>query len=141
VLAVSSFYRTDPVGFTAQRPFWNVAAAIRWTRPPAALLSALQKVERRVGRTKTFRNGPREIDVDILDFAGKRRARPDPVLPHPRMAARRFVLAPLAEIAPLWRHPIRGLSARELLAGLPEKPRATRLSSRPRGYSSRLPGS
>ena len=140
MLAVSSFYRTEPVGFTAQRPFWNAAAAIRWTGSPAALLAALQDVERRVGRTKTFRNGPREIDVDILDFSGKRRARPDPILPHPRLAERRFALAPLAEIAPLWRHPTRGLSARELLSELPEKPRATRLSSRPRGYSARLPG-
>jgi 2-amino-4-hydroxy-6-hydroxymethyldihydropteridine diphosphokinase len=141
VLAVSSFYRTDPVGFTAQRTFWNAVAAIRWTGSPAALLSALKEVERRVGRTRTFRNGPREIDVDILDLSGKRRARPDPILPHPRLAGRRFVLAPLAEIAPGWRHPIRRLSARELLAELPEVPRATRLSSRPRGYSARLPGS
>jgi 2-amino-4-hydroxy-6-hydroxymethyldihydropteridine diphosphokinase len=106
VLAVSSFYRTDPVGFTAQRTFWNAVAAIRWTGSPAALLSALKEVERRVGRTRTFRNGPREIDVDILDLSGKRRARPDPILPHPRLAGRRFVLAPLAEIAPGWRHPI-----------------------------------
>ena len=141
VLAVSSFYRTDPVGFTAQRPFWNAVAAIRWASSAAALLSALQGVERRVGRTKTFRNGPREIDIDILDLSGRRRARPDPILPHPRMAGRRFVLAPLAQIAPRWRHPILGVSATELLAELPERPRATRLSSRPRGYSARLPGS
>ncbi|MFY9551495.1 MAG: 2-amino-4-hydroxy-6-hydroxymethyldihydropteridine diphosphokinase, partial [Thermoanaerobaculia bacterium] len=99
VLAVSSFYRTDPVGFEAQPPFWNVVAAVRWSGSPAALLSAVKGVERRVGRTPSFRNGPREIDVDILDLGGVRRARPDPVLPHPRLSERRFALAPLAEIA------------------------------------------
>jgi 2-amino-4-hydroxy-6-hydroxymethyldihydropteridine diphosphokinase len=141
VLAVSSFYRTDPVGFEAQPPFWNAVAAVRWSGSPAALLSAVKGVERRVGRTPSFRNGPREIDVDILDLAGVRRARPDPVLPHPRLSERRFALAPLAEIAPRWRHPVTRRLARDLLAALPERPRATRLSSRPRGYAARLPGS
>jgi 2-amino-4-hydroxy-6-hydroxymethyldihydropteridine diphosphokinase len=141
VLAVSHFYRTDPVGFQAQRPFWNAVAAIAWNGSPAALLSAVKRVERRVGRTPSFRNGPREIDVDILDLSGTRRARPDPVLPHPRLSERRFALAPLAEIAPGWRHPVDRRLAREILAELPERPRATRLSSRPRGFGARLPGS
>jgi 2-amino-4-hydroxy-6-hydroxymethyldihydropteridine diphosphokinase len=76
---------------------------------------------------RTFRNGPRSIDVDLLDLGGVVRRSSDPVLPHPRMARRRFVLAPLAEIAPAWRHPVRGLSARRLLAALPARPRARRI--------------
>lgn len=138
---MSSFYRTDPVGYAAQPPFWNAVAAVAWTRSPAALLRELQRIEKAVGRTPSFANGPREIDLDILDLGGARRARPDPVLPHPRMETRRFVLAPLAEIAPLWRHPISGRTVRELLRALPERPGATRLSSRPRGFAARRPGS
>jgi 2-amino-4-hydroxy-6-hydroxymethyldihydropteridine diphosphokinase len=65
--------------------------------------------------------------VDLLDVGGVVRRRPDPILPHPRMAGRRFVLAPLAEIAPGWRHPVLGRSARQLLASLPPRPRARRV--------------
>lgn len=138
---MSSFYRTDPVGYAAQPRFWNAVAAVAWEGSPGALLRELQRIEKTVGRTPSFRNGPREIDLDLLDLGGARRTRPDPILPHPRMETRRFVLAPLAEIAPLWRHPVSGRTARELLRALPERPRATRLSSRPRGFAARRPGS
>jgi 2-amino-4-hydroxy-6-hydroxymethyldihydropteridine diphosphokinase len=140
ILAVSSFYRTDPVGHADQPFFWNAVAAVRWRGSAARLLALAQDVERRVGRTASFRNGPREIDVDVLDLGGRRRASPDPVLPHPRLSARRFVLAPLSEIAPEWRHPVSGKSAAKLLARLPARPGATRLSSRPRGSSAPAPG-
>jgi 2-amino-4-hydroxy-6-hydroxymethyldihydropteridine diphosphokinase len=133
VLATSSFYRTDPVGYAKQPPFWNLVAAIAWKGTPESLLALVQRVERSVGRTPSFRNGPREIDVDILDIEGLRRTRTDPILPHPRLAERRFVLAPLAELVPGWRHPATGASAAELLRGLPRRPGARRLSSRPRG--------
>jgi 2-amino-4-hydroxy-6-hydroxymethyldihydropteridine diphosphokinase len=120
-------------------------AAIRWTGTAGRLLRTTQAIERRVGRTKSFRNGPREIDIDILDLAGRRRRAGDPILPHPRLSGRRFVLAPLAELAPQWRHPETGLTARELLRDLPARPRARRLaraiSSSPRGWISRRPGS
>jgi len=141
VLGVSSFYRTDPVGFAAQPHFWNLVAKVRWTGSAAALLRLTQGIERAVGRTATFRNGPREIDVDILDLGREVRLRRDPILPHPRMTQRRFVLAPLSEIAPGWRHPVARATAQDLLAALPERPRATRLSSRPRGSAAPPPGS
>lgn len=139
ILAVSSFYRTDPVGHADQPFFWNAVAAVRWRGSAGKLLALAQDVERRVGRTASFRNGPREIDVDVLDLGGRRSAL-DPVLPHPRLSERRFVLAPLSEIAPEWRHPVSGRSAGELLARLPARPGATRLSSRPRGFAGPAPG-
>jgi len=141
ILGVSAFYRTEPVGFLAQPPFWNAVAAILWNGSPAQLLHQTQRIEKAVGRTPSFRNGPREIDIDILDLEGRRRRAPDPVLPHPRLAKRRFVLAPLAELAPDWKHPDTGSTAAELLRLLPDRPRATRLSSKPRGSASRRPGS
>jgi 2-amino-4-hydroxy-6-hydroxymethyldihydropteridine diphosphokinase len=119
-------------------------AAIRWRGSAASLLSATQAIEQALGRTESFRNGPREIDIDILDVNGARRAASDPILPHPRMRGRRFVLAPLAELAPDWRDPETGATARELLRALPSRPGARRLpspSSRPRGWPARRPGS
>ncbi len=139
ILSVSSFYRTDPVGHADQPFFWNAVVAVRWRGSAGKLLALAQDVERRVGRTASFRNGPREIDVDVLDLGG-RRSPLGPVLPHPRLSERRFVLAPLSEIAPEWRHPVSGRNAEELLARLPARPGATRLSSRPRGFAGRVPG-
>jgi 2-amino-4-hydroxy-6-hydroxymethyldihydropteridine diphosphokinase len=98
-------------------------------------------VERTVGRQPTFVNGPREIDIDILDFDGRVEAGPDLVLPHPKLASRRFALAPLAEIAPRWRHPVWRLTARELLDRLPPKPAARRLNVRSDIRPSRPTGS
>lgn len=141
VRAVSSLYRTEPVGFAAQPDFYNAVAALEWAGSARALLRATQAIEKRVGRTPGPRNGPREIDVDILDLGGLTRRRSDPVLPHPRMRGRRFVLEPLAEIAPEWRHPVGGETAEELLRALPKGPRVRRVSSRPRGSSARRPGS
>src|SRR5262245_24340021 len=141
VLGVSSVYRTEPVGYRRQRPFYNAVAAIRWRGSAPGLLRATQAIERELGRTKTFRNGPREIDIDILDVNGRRRGEKDPILPHPRLRGRRFVLAPLAEIAPDWKDPVTGETARELLHALPARPGARRLSSSSRGWSARRPGS
>ena len=130
LLGLSSIYRTDPVGYRRQRPFYNAVAAIRWKGSPARLLRATQAIERALGRTRSFRNGPREIDIDILDVNGLRRTAADPILPHPRMRRRRFVLAPLAELAPDWTDPETGATARELLRALPTRPRAKRLPAR-----------
>jgi 2-amino-4-hydroxy-6-hydroxymethyldihydropteridine diphosphokinase len=103
---------------------------IEWRGTPIALLRAVRRVERRVGRTPSFRNGPREIDVDILDLGGRRRDGSDPLLPHPRIGERRFALAPLAEVSPGWRDPRSGKSVAELLAALPKSPRVRRLPDR-----------
>jgi 2-amino-4-hydroxy-6-hydroxymethyldihydropteridine diphosphokinase len=85
---------------------------------PVALLAALQAIEARFGRVRPFPNAPRTLDLDLLDLGGAVRAAPDPVLPHPRMAGRAFVLAPLCDIAPAWVHPVLGRTAAALLAGL-----------------------
>jgi 2-amino-4-hydroxy-6-hydroxymethyldihydropteridine diphosphokinase len=124
---VSSFYLSEPVGYADQPAFFNAVARIRWTGTPRELLSEVKGIERRLGRAPTFRNGPRVIDIDLLDVGGAVRRGPDPVLPHPRLAGRRFVLAPLAEIAPRWKHPVTGTTARRMLAALPERPRARKL--------------
>ena len=110
---------------------------IEWRGTAGELLRAVRRVERRVGRTRTFPDGPREIDVDILDLDGRLQERRDPLLPHPRMGERRFALAPLAEVNPAWRDPRSGRTVAEMLKALPETPRVRRLpSSRSR---SRLP--
>jgi 2-amino-4-hydroxy-6-hydroxymethyldihydropteridine diphosphokinase len=124
---VSSFYTTEPVGYRAQRRFWNAVAEIRWHGSPRALLRAIKEIERRRGRIPTFPGGPRRIDLDILDLGGLVADGPAPILPHPRLAERRFVLAPLAEIAPTWRHPVQHRTAARLLAGLPKKPEVRRI--------------
>src|SRR5262249_49744434 len=132
IVRVSSLYSTDPVGYARQPRLWNLVARIRWAGTPGRLLQALKRVERAGSREPTTRNGPRVIDCDLLDFAGRisraRRLR----LPHPRMARRRFVLVPLAEIAPGWRHPTLGQSARALEAVLPRSPGVRRIGPAPR---------
>lgn len=127
---VSSFYRTEPVGFRDQPDFWNAVVEIAWTGTPAALLRAVGEVERRVGRTPTFVNGPREVDVDILDVGGRRRTGSDPILPHPRLGARRFALVPLSEVRPDWVDPVSGMGIAELLSRLPRSPQVRRVAKR-----------
>lgn len=127
---MSSFHRTEPVGFSDQPDFWNAAVEIAWPGSPAGLLRAVRQVERRVGRTRTFVNGPREIDVDILDLGGRIRSGADPILPHPRLLERRFALVPLAEIRPDWVDPVSGMGIGELLARLPRSPRVKRIANK-----------
>jgi 2-amino-4-hydroxy-6-hydroxymethyldihydropteridine diphosphokinase len=101
VVAVSSFRETEPVGYLDQPAFLNAAAALETEREPRALLERLLAVERELGRTRDGpRFGPRTIDLDLLLYEDRVIDEPGLVVPHPRMAERRFVLEPLAELDP-----------------------------------------
>jgi 2-amino-4-hydroxy-6-hydroxymethyldihydropteridine diphosphokinase len=121
--AVSSIYETEPVGGPAQGPYLNLVAAGETSLAPEALMRAALEAEAEAGRVRTVRNAPRTLDVDIL-FHGDLLLRTDALtLPHPRLHERRFVLAPLAELAPSLRHPALGQTVAELLAACPDHSR------------------
>jgi 2-amino-4-hydroxy-6-hydroxymethyldihydropteridine diphosphokinase len=100
VVAVSALYATAPVGLADQPEFLNAAAEISTSLPPEELLAACLRIESELGRVRTVRWGPRTIDLDLLFYGDLRRTDDGLTLPHPRMAERAFVLAPLAELAP-----------------------------------------
>ncbi|MGC9530134.1 MAG: 2-amino-4-hydroxy-6-hydroxymethyldihydropteridine diphosphokinase [Candidatus Bipolaricaulaceae bacterium] len=124
---VSSLYRTEPWGRTDQPWFTNMVVEIRTELSPQALLDLCKQVERELGRQRGDRWGPREVDIDILLYDQLVVTGPDLTVPHPRMHQRRFVLAPLCELAPQVRHPLSGRTAAELLADLPDERRVVRL--------------
>lgn len=119
--ALSRWYRTEPVSSVPGAPrFVNGIARLEGKAgDPAALLAALHAIEARAGRQRPFPNAPRVLDLDLIDLDGLCRAAPDPVLPHPRAHLRRFVLQPLRDVAPGWRHPVLGLTVETLLDRLP----------------------
>ncbi len=123
VRSVSTYHETKPVGGPAgQGPFLNAAAALETTLEPIALLHRLQQIEADAGRVRTVRWGERTLDLDVLLFGDEIIDRPDLSVPHPRMGVRRFVLAPLEEIAPGARDPLTGRSISELRANLDRRP-------------------
>lgn len=119
VSAISSMYETEPVEFVHQDWFLNCAVALESDKLPRQLLAALQRIEQQLGRRRTVAKGPRTVDVDILLFGSSVIETADLVVPHPAMHERRFVLEPLAEIAPQVRHPVLKKTIRELRDALP----------------------
>ena len=119
VAAVSSFYETEPVEFTRQAWFLNCAVALETEKLPKQLLTAVLRIEREMGRKRTVAKGPRVIDIDILLFGSSVIDTPQLTVPHPAMHERRFVLEPLAEIAPEARHPVLKKTVREMRDALP----------------------
>lgn len=111
VVAVSSFYRTAPVGLEGQPDFVNAVAAVDTGLAPRALLAALLTIEQEHGRVRTLRNGPRTLDLDLLAYGELQLNEPGLAVPHPRMHERAFVLVPLAEIAPDFVLPGHGIAA------------------------------
>jgi 2-amino-4-hydroxy-6-hydroxymethyldihydropteridine diphosphokinase len=121
VTAVSSFYETEPVEYTQQPWFVNCAVALETEKMPKQLLSGLLKIERELGRRRKTSQpkGPRPIDIDILLYGSSVIDTANLQIPHPAMHQRRFVLEPLAEIAPEERHPVLKKTIRELRDALP----------------------
>jgi 2-amino-4-hydroxy-6-hydroxymethyldihydropteridine diphosphokinase len=114
-LAVSSFYRTAPVGYLAQPEFVNAAVAVETGLAPRALLAGLQAIEAAAGRERRFKDAPRTLDLDVLLYGDRVADEPGLTLPHPRLHERAFALAPLVEIEPDAVVPGHGRAA-ELLA-------------------------
>lgn len=138
VTAVSSLYESDPVGpVSDQPPFLNAVAELSTTRPPEALLAALHEVEHVLGRTRTIRFGPRTCDLDLLLYGDRVSDEPALLLPHPRLALRRFVLEPLVELAPLLVLPD-GRHVRDLVRQVSGQG-VRRLAGAPLGDAARLP--
>lgn len=130
-VACSHVYETKPWGVLDQPPFLNAVVEVATSLDAPALAARLWEIEAEMGRTRgAERNGPRVIDLDLLDAGGCVLDTPDLVLPHPRIAERAFVLVPLVELLPRWTHPRLGRTAADLLASLDPDPAAVRLAGR-----------
>lgn len=115
------FYRTRPVSSIPQPDYLNTVALGRTELPPDAVLAAAQEMERRAGRRRGGpRDAPRPLDVDLILYGDRVIETPELTVPHPRMTERRFVLVPLADVAPDRVVPPDGRTVRELLAELPD---------------------
>ncbi|MBI4389619.1 MAG: 2-amino-4-hydroxy-6-hydroxymethyldihydropteridine diphosphokinase [Nitrospinae bacterium] len=128
IAARSSFYKTEPVGITDQDWFVNAVVEVRTTLPAPALLEVLLEIEREMGRVREKKWGPRLIDLDLLFQEDAVLDLPGLTLPHPEIPRRRFILAPMSEIAGGFFHPVLKKTVDELLAELPESPRAIRIA-------------
>ncbi len=132
LLKVSSLYETEPWGYKEQPRFINCAAAFATNLELDALLGLLKEVEQALGRRRTFRWGPRVIDIDILLFGDQVVRTEHLEVPHPMLPERAFALVPLAEIAADIRHPVLGLTVQEMADGVPGKEGVRRLAPPPR---------
>ena len=120
ILARSSFYETPSWPDPGQPAFVNAVAVVKTTLQPVELLALLHGVETAFGRLRSAPNATRTLDIDLLDYEG-RILTEGSTLPHPRIRERSFVLVPLVQIAPDWRHPVTGERAADLLAGLADR--------------------
>ena len=119
VARCSSLYETEPVDYTDQRWFLNMVVEVETDMFPMQLLTKLLKIERMLGRVRTVPKGPRTIDIDILLYGRAVIRTANLEVPHPRMGERRFVLAPLAELAPELRHPLTHKTIAQMLEAAP----------------------
>lgn len=131
LLAKSSFFKTQPIGFPSQDWFVNGIIKIETDLEPLELLQALKLIESQMGRKETFRWGPRIIDLDILFFGNIEISTEELQIPHPLLQDRQFVLTPLAEIDPDFIHPVLKKSVRELLENLKEEQGVEKIKSNP----------
>jgi 2-amino-4-hydroxy-6-hydroxymethyldihydropteridine diphosphokinase len=127
VLRVSSFYETQPVDYLEQPWFLNCAVEAQTELEPLGLLHELRQIEARMGSKKVITKGPRLIDMDILLFGERVIDTPELQVPHPRMHLRRFVLVPLAELAPALKHAAWNGNVRDVLAQTPDRSAVNRI--------------
>jgi len=127
VLRRSSLYETAPQEMLDQPSFLNAVMEVETSLLPMQLLARIREIEREMGRQRIAPKGPRNIDIDILFYGRTVITTQELEVPHPRLAQRRFVLEPLAEIAPDFRHPVTGKTASEILAAL--EPQGVRRSA------------
>ena len=124
LISRSRLYRSAAWPDPSDPEFVNAVISVMTDLDASGLLARLHALEAEFGRERRHANAPRTLDLDIVDYAGRISAPGEtPVLPHPRMADRAFVLLPLAEIAPDWRHPVTGTAIADLIRALPD-PRA-----------------
>jgi 2-amino-4-hydroxy-6-hydroxymethyldihydropteridine diphosphokinase len=121
VTRVSAFYETEPVDYLEQAWFLNCVVEGETEVPALELLRELRQIEARMGSKKLVAKGPRLMDMDILLYEQETVDTPELQVPHPRMHLRRFVLVPLAEIAPEVRHPVKKMTAAQMLARTPDR--------------------
>ena len=121
VLRQSSFYVTEPVDAPGQAWFLNAVVEAETALLPLQLLHALLRIERKLGRRRITSHGPRTIDLDIVFYGSSVIRSKELQVPHPRLSERRFVLVPLAQIAPEFRHPALHKSVTQLLAETPDR--------------------
>ncbi|MGE0416941.1 MAG: 2-amino-4-hydroxy-6-hydroxymethyldihydropteridine diphosphokinase [Acetobacteraceae bacterium] len=125
LIGLSRWFETEPIPPSGQPPYVNGVALLQGTpdviADPAAILGVLLSIETGLGRVRSVPNAARSVDLDLIAIGDTVRQSPDPILPHPRAHLRAFVLAPLADVAPGWVHPVLNRRASEMLAGLPRQ--------------------
>lgn len=124
--AISDVFITEPIGMREQPDFYNLVLAGRTERTVYDVHRSAMRIEDELGRRRTVLNAPRLIDIDLLTYGELVLSSPTLILPHPRLEMRTFVLAPLAEIAPEWRHPLTSSTAAEALGHLARPSKITR---------------